>query len=620
MLLSAMLAGCGQDFSSRMAEANLFLDSGLAEEAELAFREIVIEDPAHAGVSLGRARAYVQLQNWPAAYAWFLRTIALDPGSNAAQLGALRLELRSRQWQLARQRFPDVTWQDPVERVRGLARIETGLGREQEALVHLRKASLVYPELLPEAAMAARRAGSIALSRELLDTARQEKVNNREMARARFFIKEDASALFEWLDRAPDDVEMTVLAVELLLRTGNLDAAIERLNVVVAKHVDVPELALLRIETYALQGKADDIEGFLLELSHTDATWRGIRLYAQGLVALHRSAFEDSLVQLTQANSMLPDRGRLVVILGLLQFARGNWEEARQFLSSGIRQLPFSPRARLALAEASLRLGDYREAVRQSERVLAQQPQERAALVILSRARGYQGYPEEALAAIYRIRREDLKQQDLVFAARLNLRTGRYQEAVNLVEPLASTNSEALLTYIDGLKALGETESARHWLAGQALPLARDIEVVLALQENRITEALKLSEFVSDSPGGRLLRVAALEQAGLLDEALETALQGKSPAALLKAGSLMVRQGHHQRALPLYQSLQTSAPGSSMVMNNLAWVLYRLDLRLEEALVLARREHLADPGNQQYGNTLAAITNRIKETENETES
>ncbi|MDA0977559.1 MAG: hypothetical protein O3B72_03280 [Proteobacteria bacterium] len=593
------------------------LESGLAVEAELAYREIVMQDPAHAVASLGRARAYEQLQNWPAAYAWFLRAIALDPGSSDAQLGALRLELRSRQWQLARQRFPDVTWQDPVERVRALARIETGIGREQEALVYLQKASLTYPELLPEAAMAARRADSMTLARTLLEKARLENVNNREMARARFFIEEDAEALFQWLDQAPDDVEMTVLAVEFLLRTGQLNRAADRLNVIEDKQADVPELALLRIEILALQGKADAIDGFLSTLSRSDATWRGIELYGMGLVALHQAAFEQARDQLKQADSILRNRGRLMVTLGLLTFANGNWKEAQDYLSRGIRQLPFSPRARTVLAEVSLRLGDYREAARQSERVLMQLPDDRSALVVLARARDYQGYPEEALAAIYRIPRKDLKQQDLVFAARLNLRTGRYLEVGNLVESLASENNEALLTYIDSLNARGEFAAARQWLTRQSLPLARDIEVVLALQANRTQEALKLSEAVSDTPGGRLLRISALEQAGLAEDALETALRGDSPAARLKAGALLVQQDQHQRALPIFQSLQASAPESSIVMNNLAWVLYRLDLDLDEALVLARRAYLAEPGNEKYRNTLAAITDRIKETDNE---
>lgn len=617
VLLLLPLTGCKHDLAGDTAAAFELLESGHAEVAEAAFRQVILEDPSHARASLGRAHAYAAMQRWPEAYAWYLRTIALDPGNQEGHKGALNLELRSRQWQLALKRFPEIDWQDALARIQALTRIESGLGRTQSALARLEEAAPVYPALLPQAALIAHKMNRESQAMELLESAKKAGIKSAVMAEAQFFIEADSSALRAWIDLHPGNVRLTVLAAEYLLRTGDIRSAADTLLPVKALSSTTPELALLQLEILALQNNQEAMKHFLSSIPGRTPFWEGLRVYSDGLIALSNGRFSEAFAKLKQADVMIPQRGRLQLTIGLLAYAQQNWDDAKIYLSAGLSDLPFVIPARIALAETQLRMGNYDEAVSECLRILRGQPEDRAAHVLLARAMWFQGRNEEALASINRVSADILRPADEVFKGQLLLATDDYAGAEAKLKPYAEENPEALLAYVDSLTAQRRVNEAKTWLSQQSLPTARHVLTILALRQNDSESALSLSAQHTGLPVDKLLHALALEQAGHIEKALAMLRTSSEPALHMKAASLLAVNNELTEARQIYRALLNESPDNPMLLHNLAWVQANLGKDLKAALIKSRRAHLLEPDNSTYRRTLEMITSMIEEKHDE---
>ncbi len=617
LVVALLLGGCSRDLESETRAAYSLLDQGKPILAEEKFRAVLLKDGAHGRATLGRAKALREQGNWASAYAWFLRAVALDPGNNEAIKGALELEIRAQHWSLAYQRFPLVHWQDPVKEMLTLAQIEAGLGKEAAALQRLQDGASLHPALLPDAAMMARKLGKLALAQDLLSEAKQRVSTSRSLVNALFFIEKDPGPLFSWLDENPGDKRLTVLAVEYHLRTGALARASKQLESYAGDLYETPELSVLQLEVFALQKRLPELDEFTASMSVRNATWDAIRSYGRGLLALENSEFTQALRLLKIADRGISGRGRLQVTIGLLAYASSDWSLAYEYLHQGLLSLPYIDNARIALADVSLRTGDVSGAMAQAKVVLSRMPDSPPALKLLAYAKARQGDTEGAYHTLTRIDPGQRSNEELSFAGELLLKLGHFEDAELITETIAANDNEALLVYVDALVAQGRTAEARSWLSNQQLPLARQIEAILALRGGDITRALELTAPPHANLGAEILRVVALDSAGQSTEALSLAMSSQAPAMKLKAGGILANQGAYERARALYEQLLQDASGSPLVLHNLARVMYQQDEELDQARILARRAHLQMPEKRSFEATLADINKRIEDKKHE---
>lgn len=195
-----------------------------------------------------------------------------------------------------------------------------------------------------------------------------------------------------------------------------------------------------------------------------------------------------------------------------------------------------------------------------------------------------------------------------------------YEEAAILTEQYLSKreNKQIRILQAHFYSKIGKLESAQNVLSNlseqeKSLPFVRAIYARLYFKSSNFEmAAVEAKEAYRGSPNFELvaLRVASLEQIGRKDEAytvLENHLKrfkGDIGAILMLAERQVAR--NVERAVETYSFLNDALPNNAMILNNLAFCLYKVN-RLDKALVHAKEAVRISPSSASMVDTLAQI-------------
>ncbi len=432
--------------------------------------------------------------------------------------------------------------------------------------------------LYPLLAARLERQGRLDEARAVLESAAKRFGDAASLTQlARFHqLRGDFAAASATLDRALEasgepDVELTVIKVELLIETGELDDAEQLIE-----EIEVPVYRELL---------------------------RGRVLAARGRDAEALEAFEAGIAQAPSHAAARFLAGATAERLGLIDKAIFHYREATQ-ADAGATDAP------LALARLLLARGRAPEAAQAASVALAARPRVAAgALVIGARAEAATGDVETARMYIERL--EQLPGQQLralVERADLAARFEGPGEAVRILEQsgldfTAPESAEPLLLLTRNLVALGRSEEA---VALFDAAIARDPESPLLFNGRArvhfglgqrdaaradFREALRLQpEYVPALTGLGTLASAEgnVEEAiALLDRANSEGI--RDPDGALLAAQLVEAQGRSEEAEQRVRAVVSAFPDHAHSLNQLAWTLASAKRELDTALELADR-------------------------------
>ncbi|NBC48508.1 MAG: PEP-CTERM system TPR-repeat protein PrsT [Gammaproteobacteria bacterium] len=218
-------------------------------------------------------------------------------------------------------------------------------------------------------------------------------------------------AWVEWLDKKPDAARTQLRAAleadPSLSRAWELLGDVERdageLDEAEAAYAEAIETspvpfsplfkrALTRLLQEDYEAAGQDVEALQEQFEEHPAV-----SYVRGLIAFHQQRYQDARTELEESLSLDPNYLPALFYLGATQYALENWQQAEVYLSRYTRRVPASSEAARLLALARLQGGDSERAKNALNLVLQQDPEDRAALGMMSNLYLAQGRADEAL-------------------------------------------------------------------------------------------------------------------------------------------------------------------------------------------------------------------------------
>ena len=292
------------------------------------------------------------------------------------------------------------------------------------------------------------------------------------------------------------------------------------------------------------------------------------------------------------------DEGVKQTVLGIMAFGRKDHVEARQYLADALKNRPFDGEARYYLARSYLLSGDYDEAIREFDRVLA------APAPALSRWREAACYN---LGLLHMVRGEQAAVEHLLEAAKGKVDAELGKKALTLLSALETggedRQSEDPLALGVALLAVGEARLARvqfekaldltsrrahtlaylgyiHWLEGEHSRAGDLLEQSVRLQ--------------ADSPIAHYFLGVLRRAQGRLADALAEfqrviAIDPKSAPAYVELGQTLILERDYSGAASAFERAVEIHPDNAGYVLRLAQFYLDHAIGLDRALVVARK-------------------------------
>ncbi|MDX2149378.1 MAG: tetratricopeptide repeat protein [Bryobacteraceae bacterium] len=424
------------------------------------------------------------------------------------------------------------------------------------------------------------------------------------------------------LDRPADYPTGRLEVIEFFAGQGNWKEAAEQIDLGIKLDPN-NKLAYERerIRALILQNKASEAlqaAGELLKESPKDE----VALHSRATLYLKAGRLKDARPDLELLTSLSPADPVYKFKLARLHHLQGNVEQARQLYndSSRLRRNYLPPR--LGLAELSFEQQRYKQSVDFLNAVLAVDPPNPYARVMLAASLMGLGDTPRAQATLDQLIR-DFPQYPAaqIQLGYLRLNTKRYDEAKNLLQKYAPTDGRALRGLAEVYLAQGNPTAALDLIAAAAKQRPDDLDLddfyasiavragkfdlarksyarvierspKSAIAHARMAELLRLS---GDTPGA----LSYLEKAASIDQ--------KQPAPLVSLGFLLQQSARYTEARTRYEQALTLQPNDPLILNNLALVLVELNADLPKALDYAKRALAARPNEPSLRDTLAWV-------------
>lgn len=321
-----------------------------------------------------------------------------------------------------------------------------------------------------------------------------------------------------------------------------------------------------------------------------------------------------------------PDDPVLRYNLGRSYKAKGDLDLARTQLTEAVKKRPDFVRARYELVEIDLLQRRPDEASQQANEILAINPRDERAKLLLAQcamAKGDRADLAGAKAQLNQLIKDSPQQTEpLVQLGLLALRQKEFREAADIFQKLRAkgepqgflglaTTYSSQRQYDQAISVL--LEGFRKW--PDSTPILTQLattEAVAARYDLAITHLQKLLDADPKSAELRLRMAEIYDAKGDLKKATEYYQQSyelapSDPNLLLTLAEALARGGRTAEARKLYQGVLKTRPDNTTALNNLAFLLADTGGDLDEALKLAKQAMDKAPGVPSYLDTLGYI-------------
>jgi tetratricopeptide (TPR) repeat protein len=361
------------------------------------------------------------------------------------------------------------------------------------------------------------------------------------------------------------------------------------------------------VETYVEMGNASAAEK--LNESILRANPKDVLAHlAKGRLYLSKGDTDNAIVEFNKTKQYEPDLPALYFWYAQANLKRNEVQEAKQALSDAIKYDPNFRLARLMLGELLLRSGAPDAALSQAQEMIARQPRDTQAVMMMADAymlKNDYGQAEKILKAMtnelpqYAVPHEGLGVMDMVnndFSGAQR----QFEQAWNLQPNSEAILSQVVQTYVQQKQLAGATKFLEGEL-GSPIPnklivnnqLARIYEL-----QGRHTEAIALwNKVLAENPGANGTATAlatAYVQGGKSEEAIQVldkavAHNPRDPKLQLFLGNLLEQTGDWKDAQKAYEQALQLDSSDPMAQNNLAWLMTEHGGNIDVALKLAQQ-------------------------------
>ena len=461
--------------------------------------------------------------------------------------------------------------------------------------------------------------GDLPLSLEsYLDVARETRDAGvaARAAKLAVFARAEAQALEAarlWSEASPSSVEARQVLASLLVRAGDMDAAVEQFRMIVEALSSPPGAGFERVSDLL---SAEEVDDFAVTVMRRLVAGREDDAAAQralGRLLVRSGRTEEASPVVDRAYALDPDDAPTAVLRARLRHGAGDVDGAFDALVEFIERVPDSGLARMAYAQMLYDASRYDQARTQFEHLVAREPENddaRYALALLlvqtdrldaatehlERLASRGSRRHEAHYYLGRIAESRQRLDDAVASYR---RVRRGEHRLNAQIRIAVLYAErgdldAARRHLHGLRSGSAQEAVRIYRA----------EAGLLTNAERYDQAMAVfDESLDEFPGNPDL----LYSRGMLAERMDRldiverdmrAIIARDPDhadALNALGyTLADRTDRYEEAYELIKRAIALKPDEAYIVDSMGWVLYRLG-RYQEALVQLRRAMSLDP-------------------------
>ena len=416
-----------------------------------------------------------------------------------------------------------------------------------------------------------------------------------------------------WAEAAPSSVEARQVLASLLMRAGDVDGAVEHLEVVVQALSDPPGAGFQRASDLLSAEKDGEAAAAVMRrlvLGHEDDA--AAQLALARLLA-RTGPTEEALAVIDRAYELDPDHARIAVLRARLRHRVDDVEGALSAMVEFLGRMPDSGMARMAYARILVDAKRYDEARAQFEHLVAEEPDNddaRYALALLlvqtdrleEAAQQFEGLaarPSRRDVAHYYLGRIAESEERVDDAIALYRRVRRGEHRLNAQIRVAvlyaqSGDLAAARRHLHGVRSENSQEAVRIYRA----------EAGLLTRAERYEDAMAVFDAsLEEFPGNPDLlysRGMLAERMDRLDiverDMREIISRDPDHADALNAlgYTLADRTDRYEEAYELIKRAIELKPDEAYIVDSMGWVLYRLG-RYEEALEQLQRAMALDP-------------------------
>ena len=339
-----------------------------------------------------------------------------------------------------------------------------------------------------------------------------------------------------------------------------------------------------------------------------------------------RADLDATFSELSELAKERPQNALIRFNLGRAWLAKGNTQAALAEFQESLRQDPQLLQAKALAADTSMRTGDYEQATRYSDDLMAQTGGKPAARLLRAAALTGMGNFDQANREVSQLNQEfpNAVEPKLELAA-LRLAQKRYAEAEQIYRALYEANRKDLRPLYGLMNTLftqQHYDAATQFLNQEkqrpGAPTA-ELDVMLAdaaLRGRKLDDAVqrysRLAQANPDSEFDHLKLGDSYLQKGDTQQAVSEFAAAKKPApGDLQANAMLAlglqQAGKNADAESAYRATLAIQPDDPLVKNNLAYLLAEKGGNLDEALRLAQDATRLQPASAPLADTLAYV-------------
>ena len=436
-----------------------------------------------------------------------------------------------------------------------------------------------------------------------------------------------------WADADPSSLEGRQVLASLLVRTGDIDAAVEHLAEIVQAMSDPPGAGYHRVaEILAAEKDTEAAAAVMRRLV------RGHEDEAETQLALARLLFRtgnagEAAEAVGRARELDPDNARSALLDARLRQRVNDIEGAFRVLEDFLERMPASGMVRMFHASMLVEVRRYDEGRAAFERLVAEEPGNDEARYALALLLLQTDALDEAMRQFETLAQRDSRRDAAYFyLARIAESQERYADAiasyrrVGRGEHRLNAQIGIVLLLADG----GDVDAARRHLHGIRAGSARDavriysVEAGLLARFARYDEAMEVYDAsLEDFPGhsdllyARGMLAAKMDRLDILEQDMRAILEVEpdNAEALNALGySLADKTDRYEEAYALITRAIELRPDDHYIIDSLGWVLHRMG-RHREAVVQLRRALSINPDPEiaaHLGEVLWVLGNKVE--------
>ncbi|VAX09404.1 FIG140336: TPR domain protein [hydrothermal vent metagenome] len=453
---------------------------------------------------------------------------------------------------------------------------------------------------------------------EALRLAPDPKVAERT-ARIAVFARNEKSALEAaqiWVKLEPENMEAQQVTAALLVRTGQLDAALMHLEHILAatgKSEKTERKGFMLV--VSLLSKEQDKQAAMdvMDKLVADRQQNSAALYAYSHLALLVGELSKAAVSVEKALKLQPDWIDAHMLQANILIRQGRHAEALKKLEETTAEYPAEVRLRLYYARKLIDEKQYKQAHEQFSEVLERQPENADALYAMGLLGLQLRQLDEAQENFEKLLKTGKRSDEAnYYLGELHESKKQPQEAIKYYLGVRKNpqHIDAQIRVASLLARMGKLDEARNQLHRVHVPNL-EVQLRLYLAEGELLVASQKSEEAFElytqaleqmPTNARLLYARALvaEKVKHLDVAiqdLELILKNESNniEALNALGYTLVdRTGRVQEGVGYIEKALTAKPGDPAIMDSMGWGYYRLG-KYDKALEFLRRAYAKMP-------------------------